>query len=77
MGRNIKVMRDFEAGTLGLGILFGNAMGDSKGIEEVAKDIAKINQIYKPNMAKHDIYKEKMKTYKKIYNKIKELIRTK
>jgi len=73
MGIEISTLQCSEAGTLGVGILASVAAGIYPNIEEATKSIVKVGRVFRPDMQKHIIYKEKFEVYKTIYPALKQI----
>lgn len=75
MGINIVALNVSEAGTLGVAMLAGAAIGIYKTIGDAAKSLVSIKRTYYPDKITHDIYINKFETYKRIYPSLKEITR--
>ena len=73
MGKKITTLHISEAGTLGVTLLAGTAIGAYKSIDEAVKMLVKKKKEFYPDKNLHDFYKEKFETYKKIYPSLKSI----
>jgi xylulokinase len=71
--REIQTLHTAQAGTTGLALVCGKAMGVFSSIDEAAKQLVHPGKTYvpRPNMVKQ--YEEKMNTYRRIYSTVKTL----
>jgi len=73
MGKKIVSLNISEAGTLGVAILAGAASGVFKSVEDAVEKLIKVKKEYFPDEKAHQAYREKFRTYKKIYPAFKSV----
>lgn len=73
LGIPVLTVLNRQTGTLGGAILGAVAIGDYDTIEEASAHMVSFGQEYRPDPARHAIYAEKFKIYKKIYPAIKDI----
>jgi xylulokinase len=73
-GQDIQTLQSAQAGTTGLAILCGCAMGVYKSVEDAAKSRAKPGKRFSPQPGTVAQYKARMDIYRRIYNGIKGIL---
>ncbi len=73
MGKRIVSLNVDEAGTLGVAMLAGTAIGTYKSIDDATKKAVKLKNVYQPDPKTYNIYREKYQVYKNIYPATKKL----
>ena len=76
MGCKVTTLNISEAGTLGVAILAGTACGVYKSIEDAVDKLVKKKKEFYPDAIMHELYREKFKTYKRIYPAVKSITRS-
>jgi len=67
MNREIAVLETAEAGTLGLVLLCGKAMGEIDDLAAAAKNAAKRSKTFVPDAKRASVYASLMERYCRIY----------
>lgn len=73
MNMPIQTLKSAEAGTIGLGILCGYALGDYDSIENASKHMVVLGKTYYPEEKYTAAYSDKLKAYKRIYPAVKQV----
>lgn len=73
MGRPIHTIASDQAGTMGVAILAGVAVGVYGSIEEAVSLVVKKGTQYEPDFKRHQRYLEKYERYKRIYPAMKHI----
>ncbi len=72
--KEIKVVKMKEAGTLGVIIMTGVAVGLFKSFEEAMNSLVKVEKTFYPQPKNVDIYNKNFKKYKGLYNAQKKIL---
>lgn len=75
-GKPIAVPSSDTATTLGAAILAGVGVGLYKDFEEAVRLTVKVKRCHTPNMDNHEIYKKNYKTYLKLYDNLKDIMKS-
>lgn len=73
MGKRIASLKVSEAGTVGVAILGGTAIGAYSTIEDAVKQLVKIDRLFEPNLDEMEVYREKFLKYKRLYAAMKAI----
>ncbi len=73
MGKPFARPKVAEASSLGAAILAGTATGVYSNLQQAVEEIIEIDRIFVPDEKKHNIYMEKLETYKKFRTVISDL----
>jgi xylulokinase len=71
MGRRIVSLNVSEAGTLGVAMLAGTAIGVYRTLDEAVSRLVKMKKVFEPDSKLMHIYQEKYQTYKNMYPAVK------
>lgn len=71
-GREIRTLESAQAGTIGLALVCGRALGEYPDMVRAAGQIVRYGRSYFPDMTRHAIYRQKFETYKQLYFAIRE-----
>ncbi|MCK9374208.1 MAG: autoinducer-2 kinase [Sulfuricurvum sp.] len=74
-GLEVRVPVVKEATALGVAMACGIGAGVYKSFEEAGKEIVKIERVYEPNLANHELYGEMKEKWVKVYAKQMELVK--
>ncbi|WP_068505136.1 FGGY-family carbohydrate kinase [Paenibacillus kribbensis] len=77
LNKPIVSLRATQSGTLGCIMLAGLACELYESIEEAEQIFVKVNRTYTPNPDKHEQYKKWLQKYKKCYDAVKTVLKTK
>ena len=62
-----------EAGCFGAAILAGTATGVYSDLQQAVEELIEVDRVFVPDKKRHDIYMEKLETYKKLRLAISDL----
>ena len=73
MGKPFARPKISEAGCFGAAILAGTATGVYSDLQQAVEELIEIDRVFVPDKKRHDIYVEKLETYKKLRTVISDL----
>ena len=73
-GKKVVALKADEAGTVGTAILAGVATGVFSSVGQAAEVMVKTGKEFYPDQQNHEFYKEQFIRYKRIYQKVKEIL---
>ncbi|MCP4178608.1 MAG: hypothetical protein GY756_12655 [bacterium] len=71
-GLPVRTNKIIDGATLGLAIIAGKGIGLYLSIPDAAKNLIKVNKIYKPNQTNHKLYSELQDIYESLYPALKD-----
>lgn len=71
MGKRIASLQVSEAGTMGVAILAGTAIGEYHSLEDAVRRLVKTKKVFEPNRSETERYHEKFLTYQRLYSAMK------
>lgn len=76
MGTKIASLVYSEAGTIGVAILAGTAIGMYTGIEDAVHKLVRIKKVFEPDRQVHAEYQARFAAYKRIYPAVRPILQT-
>jgi xylulokinase len=71
MGKKIASLKVSEAGTVGVAILGGTAIGAYRNINDAVKQLVTIDRVFEPNFDRTRVFRDKFLKYQRLYSAMK------